>query len=328
VSHTGSTQITARGQIITRGIRVPVGRRGRQNAAVDALPMPELLVTSMERFPHEGRRAWFAQLPVIVRDVAERWELRLGAPYQPGGMCSWVAPAEDAQGRPLVLKVGWAHPEAAHEADGLRRWAGNGAVLVHDNHAFDSTSALLLERCEPGTLLSASRPEDEQDVVVAGLLRRLWQAPTEGPFQPLQTMCADWADEFEEKLAATPDYALDPGLTRDAMRLFRELPASADRAVLLCTDLHSENILAAQREPWLVIDPKPYVGDPTYDVLQHMYNCQDRMERDPIGLVRRFADLLELDPQRLRLWLFARCVQESIDSPWLCAVAARLAPGR
>ena len=35
---------------------------------------------------------------------------------------------------------------------------------------------MLLERCEPGTLLRAL-PEPEQDVVLAGLLRRLWRAP-------------------------------------------------------------------------------------------------------------------------------------------------------
>jgi streptomycin 6-kinase len=295
---------------------------------VDPLPMPEYLLSVEEQFPSPERRAWMAQLPSIVRELADRWELRLQPPYQPGGMCSWVAPARDAQGRELVLKVGWRHPESVHEPDGLRRWDGNGAVLLHDDHASDSTSALLLERCDPGTPLLHARPEDEQDLIVAGLLRRLWQAPTAGPFRPLQIMCDEWADEFETKLAATPRHPLDPGLSREAMRLFRELPRSADRAVLLCTDLHNQNILAAQREPWLVIDPKPYVGDPCYDALQHLYNCRDRMEQDPFALVRRFADLLELDPHRLRRWLFARCVQESIDSPWLCPVAQRLAPGR
>jgi streptomycin 6-kinase len=295
---------------------------------VDPLPMPKLLLTAEARFPSPERKAWMAELPSIVGELVDRWELRLHQPYQPGGMCSWTAPAEDARGRALVLKVGWAHPESEHEADGLRLWGGNGAVMLHDHHAFDSTSALLLERCDPGTPLHHARPEDEQDLIIANLLRRLWRAPTDGAFRPLQLMCDEWANEFEVKLAATPEHALDPGLTREGIRLFRDLPASADRAVLLCTDLHNENILAARREPWLVIDPKPYVGDPSYDVLQHLYNCRDRMERDPLALVRRFADLLELDPHRLRLWLFARCVQESIDSSWLCAVAARLAPGR
>ena len=95
--------------------------------------------------------------------------------------------------------------------------------------------------------------------------------------------------------------------------------------MLLCTDLHAGNLLASQREPWLVIDPKPYVGDPTYDVLQHMLNCEERLLADPEGLVHALADLLDLDRERLLLWLFARCVQESPDSPQLAAVAHRIA---
>ncbi len=110
------------------------------------------------------------------------------------------------------------------------------------------------------------------------------------------------------------------------MALFRSLPASADRQVLLCTDLHAENVLAAEREPWLMIDPKPYVGDPTYDPLQHMLNCPRRLHADPRGLAARMADLLDLDRARLLLWLFARCVQESPDWPVLGGLAHRIAP--
>ncbi len=67
------------------------------------------------------------------------------------------------------------------------------------------------------------------------------------------------------------------GRVQAGIALFRSLPATADRQVLLCTDLHADNILAARREPWLAVDPKPYAGDPAYDVLQHMLNCEDRL---------------------------------------------------
>src|SRR5437660_9822704 len=104
-------------------------------------------------------------------------------------------------------------------------------------------------------------------------------------------------------------------MTRDwpgeAAALLRSLPRSAPREVLLCTDLHAGNILSSSREPWLVIDPKPYVGDPAYDVAQHMLNCHERLATDPAGMCARLADLLDLDPDRVRLWLFARCAQEA-----------------
>jgi streptomycin 6-kinase len=197
---------------------------------------------------------------------------------------------------------------------------------VHAARTFADTTALLLERCRPGTALADVVPEPEQDVIIAGLLRRLWHEPVAGhPFRSLQVMCDQWAAEFAGKLAACPD-AVDGGLAAAGMALFRTLPATAGRRVVLCTDMHGENVLAAQRQPWLVIDPKPYVGDPTYDVVQHMVTCEQRLAADPRGFAQRMADLLGLDTQRLTWWLFARCVLESIDQPGLRAVAARLAP--
>lgn len=75
-----------------------------------------------------------------------------------------------------------------------------------------------------------------------------------------------------------------------------------------------------------MIDPKPYVGDPTYDALQHLLNCEERLMADPLGLSRRMAGLLDLDPERLRLWLFARCVIEGPERPELLDVARAIAP--
>jgi streptomycin 6-kinase len=294
---------------------------------VDPFPMPRNLARATDR---DERRDWAAALPSVVRRLEESWSMEVGEPFEPGGETAWVAPVLDAASPGSVLKVVWRHPEAEHEADGLRAWGGDGAVLLHDvadasEAGRDDTVALLLERCRPGTSL-ASRPEVEQDEVVAGLLRRLWRQPEPGqPFRPLQTMCDEWADEFDRRSVGA-DAKLDPGLAREGTDLFRSLPGSADRRALLATDLHAGNILAAEREPWLVIDPKPYVGDPTYDALQHLLNCPARLHADPHGLCRRMADLTGLDPERLRLWLFARCVQESPSWPGLAEVARALAP--
>ena len=286
------------------------------------LAVPEKLVAVAER---EGRRDWLTTLSGTIRGLAASWSVRVGEPFLPGGQTAWVAPAT-RDDEDLVVKVLWRHPEAEHEADGLRGWAGRGAVRLFAAEEIDAeTIALLLERCRPGTSLQA-RPEREQDLVVAGLLHRLWvDAPAGHQFRSLQSMCDLWADEFDEK-AARGSCVLDSGLAREGITLFRQLPASAERDVLLCTDLHAGNVLAAEREPWLMIDPKPYVGDPTFDALQHLLNCDARLHADPHGLVQRMAGLLGLDPGRLQQWLFARCVQESPDWPTLAEVARKLVP--
>ena len=274
-------------------------------------------------------RDWTTRLPQITADLARRWSLRLGTPFQ-SGPASWVGPARTATGERVVLKAGWLHDEALHEADGLRVWAGHAAVRLLDSDTAGGTSALLLEACEPGTELAAALPEEERDVVIAGLLRRLWIEPPAGhPFRPLRQMCDDWAGRFVRDSAAARargQEQLDPGIARAGIELFRQLPSTAEHAVLLCTDLHHHNVLAATREPWLVIDPKPYLGDPCYDVLQHMLNFPARLAADPAGFAGRMAALLDLDPERVRLWLFARCVQESADDAGLRAAAIALAP--
>lgn len=261
---------------------------------------------------HSAERAgWIAALPGTVAALAERWSLRLGPPFEPGGQCSWVAPA----GPDLVLKVGWTHDEARDEAAGLRAWDGRGAVRVLAEHHDGATTALLLERAAPGTLLF-TLPKPEQDVVLAGLLRRLWIEPPPG-IRPLRQMCDAWAD------TARPPPTLDPGLARDGLALFRTLPRDDVPTVLLATDLHSGNVLAARREPWLMIDPKPYAGDPAYDVTQYLLDDPERLTADPRGFARRIADLAGLDADRVTAWLLARCVVEAGDWPYDVAAVAR-----
>ncbi|MGI8751176.1 MAG: aminoglycoside phosphotransferase family protein [Acidimicrobiales bacterium] len=132
------------------------------------------------------------------------WSIHVGEPFQPGGQTAWVAPATRHR-EDLVLKVLWRHPEAEHEADGLRIWDGDGAVRLHAATEVDvQTTALLLERCRPGTTLEA-RPELEQDLVVAGLLRRLWTQPLPlTGFAPSSRCANDGPTSSSTRLPATP----------------------------------------------------------------------------------------------------------------------------
>ncbi|HLY47658.1 MAG TPA: aminoglycoside phosphotransferase family protein [Solirubrobacteraceae bacterium] len=287
--------------------------------------IPRRLSEPAEAHPERGR--WLEALPARVEELLAEWELELGAPFDHAGTAAWVAPAVAAGGEELVLKLGWRHFEAEHEAEGLRTWAGDGTVRLLGARRFDDAVALLIERCVPGTSLKLALGEPEQDLVIAALLRRLWaHAPEAGnPFRSLGTLCAYWGTAWAEDLEGTP-VAGDRGLEREALSLLRELPASADREVLLCTDLHAENVLSAEREPWLVIDTKPFLGDPAFDAVQHMLNCERRLAADPGALADRMANLLDLDGERVRRWLFVRCAQEGRREPRLLEAARRLAP--
>jgi streptomycin 6-kinase len=269
-----------------------------------SLIVPERLAANCLKSPETT--AWLERLPGTLAELERRWMVTLGPPYDgPEVSASWVAPVLRADGTSAVVKVGLPHMEAEHEIDGLRFWDGDPTIrLFEADHAL---GAMLLERCEPGTALR-SLPEPEQDVVIAGLLRRLWRVPNAPhPFRPLSEMIASWIGETKSN---EPRWS-DPGLVRDGLRSFDDLLRTAKDHVLLSTDLHAGNVLRSQREPWLVIDVMPFIGDRAYDATQHLLNCEARMRDDPHGTIARFADLLEVDAERVRAWLFARVAAES-----------------
>jgi streptomycin 6-kinase len=268
--------------------------------------VPERLVAACAAVPE--RSAWLERLPDVVRELRVRWSLSLSAPLDSAdASCSWVALAERADGSRAVLKLGMPHMEAAHEIQGLRFWDGDGIVRLLESD--EDLNAMLLERCEPGTSLR-ELPEIEQDPVIAGLLRRLRRAPLPPhPFRPLSVMLEQWAAETR---ASTHEW-IDAGLVDDGLRAFADLSRPSKDDVLLATDLHAGNVLRAQREEWLAIDPKPFIGDRAYDATQHLFNCRSRLLADADSTIRRYADLLEVDAERVRLWMLARAAAEPRD---------------
>ncbi len=155
----------------------------------------------------------------------------------PEATAPWVASAVLADGTSAVLKLGMPNMEAEHGISGLRFWDGDPPVWLIEAH--DDLGAMLLERCEPWTLLRVS-PESEQDTVISGLLRRLWRWPPEPyPFRRLSDLMAHWGRETEAEVGRWPD----AGLVREGLQLFTELLRTAKAEVLLATDLRAGNVV-------------------------------------------------------------------------------------
>lgn len=247
---------------------------------VPARRVPERLAAACARTP--DRADWLARLPRGIADLERRWFFQTGDPFDGDQVsCAWVAPVTLQDGTGAVLKLGMPHMEGADEIGGLRFWNGDPTVRLLE--ADDALGAMLLERCEPGTALRAL-PETRQDEIIAGLLRRLWRRPlpAQHSFRPLSSMIEYWS---AETLACQERWA-DPLLVGEGLRSFAELARSGPEDVLLGTDLHAGNVLPAQREPWPVIDPKPFAGDRAYDATQHLMNCKARLRCDPEGTIR------------------------------------------
>ncbi len=266
--------------------------------------------------------AWIDGLPSLIEALTARLALSVGEPVESEASCAWVTPATTADGRDVMLKLGYPHMEAMHEIDGLAFWHGDPTVLLVD--ADREAHAMVLERCRPGRHLR-TLPERDQDEILAGLLRRLWRPPPPSrPFRPLARMIDSWCTEIREREEGWSDEAR----IREGLAAFEELAGSQREHVVLATDLHAGNVLSAERQPWLVIDPKPFVGDPCYDATQHLLNCRERMSEAPRELVARLAGLLGIDEVRLRGWAFARfALLDADDVASTARIAARLADG-
>lgn len=255
----------------------------------------------------EGR-SWLRRLPEIVAHCSRRWGLTIGAPY-PDSYVSLVVPATDPTGAPVVLKIQFPHRESATEAHALRAWNGAGAVRLLDDDA--EAHALLLERCQPGHHLSAAGPETGLAVVI-GLLPRLWVSPAT-PFRSLQDEVASWVNA----LPATYEKAGKPferALLEGAIETLQDLAASQGEQVLIHQDLHGDNVLAATREPWLAIDPKPLAGEREFGLSPIIRSYEfGHSDRDAVDRLNRLSSELGVDRERARLWAFGHAIAWGFD---------------
>jgi len=228
---------------------------------------------------------------MLLEELAEEWDFTLGEPYVLGGASEHVMRVELADGTPAVLKIGIPHRESEQEADALECWNGDGAVRLLRRD--DARNALLLERCEPGTFLSEST--DDPLGVLIELLPRLWKDAS--GFTTLADEVEWWLDDGD--LSRLP-----PGRLRDvAIALALELAPTQGELVLVHQDLHGDNVLAAEREPWLVIDPKPLAAEREFAVAPIVRSDElGHSKRDVRYRLDRLCADLRLDRERARGW--------------------------
>ncbi len=259
----------------------------------------------------EAGRAWLAALPGTVEELCARWDLTLGRAFE-GGVVGFVAPAERGDGTQVVLKVSLVDEETRTEADALALWEGDGAVRLLD--AEPDLGALLLERLEPGTSLEEHLDRDEAIAIASALLRRLWRPVLPGhPFPLVRDLALRWAREIPERFGQL-DGPFEASLVEDAAELCAELGAGTEEPVLANRDYHLGNVLAARREPWLLIDPKPLVGEPAFDTGHFLRSLLPPEIDLPLvtGLIDWLAGELGLDPEAIRRWAFVRSVEDAL----------------
>jgi streptomycin 6-kinase len=274
------------------------------------LPPVELRRTVVEWFGEEGRR-WCDALPGTVARLAALWNLSLGKSLA-GATHALVLDCLRSDGSPAVLKLPFVDDENRAEADALRLYDGDGAVRLLDD---DPTSgALLLERLVPGTpLLDLSDRHHALDIA-CGILRRLRRPAPEGHrFPLLRDLAASWARHLPAEQNQLGDPLPRP-MVDEAARLARDLGAWNGHEVVVNRDPHLANFLSAGREPWLLIDPKPVVGEAAFDgsYLLVANLAEDATRAVASSAVERLAAGLGVEPERARAWAFVRAVDSAL----------------
>ncbi|TCJ99355.1 aminoglycoside phosphotransferase family protein [Nocardia alba] len=270
---------------------------------------------------------WIDALPEVVAGLAARWGLtEFSAPFD-GGTHAYVASARRVGGTWVVLKVPMHDEENIAEATALHSYDGDGAVRLLD---FDPDSgALLLEWARPGVELLTQpgfpslegRPENADKVAFAcGLYRRLRRPLTTVPAGfPELPMATDIVAGLRARLA-DPEPALaehlSPLLREQAARRCAELGEPIGEPLIVNRDTHLGNIVAAEREPWLLIDPKPCLGEAAFDAgFLIMIQVQTTPTPEHArAVVVTTARHLDVPIDRAGGWAFLRAIEEIVWS--------------
>jgi streptomycin 6-kinase len=254
--------------------------------------------------------AWIDGVPRMVRDLLDEWDLVVdGEPMH--GWTALVVPVR-AGGRDAVLKVAWPHEGCQHEILALQHWHGRGAVLLL--RADPRRNAMLLERLSSRDLTQIGAIDACE--VIAGLYGHLHR-----PAPPQLLTLSSYIGRYTEDLERLPrDAPIPHRIVDQAIRLGHDLAVDpATDGTLVHADLHYENVLAGDREPWSAIDPQPVSGDPHYEVAPLLSNrwAEVTVSGDVRAAVRRrfhtVIDVAGLDDERARDWIVVR---EAHNAMW------------
>ena len=270
---------------------------------ISGIPLPAHFVRTVLSVFDDGE-VWLQNLPALITSCEERWSIRALPPF-PNLSYNYAAPAIRADGGQAVLKLGVPNPELTSEIEALRLYDGHGIAQLLEGDA--AQGALLLERLQPGTTLVSMDDDEQATVIAAGVMRQLWRpVPPDHPFPTLERWTQalrNIRDNFDGGTGPLSEHLVDM-----AQQLLRDLLATPTGEVLLHGDLHHDNILQAERQPWLAIDPKGVVGEPEYEVGALLHNPLPKLLQMPHPgsvLARRIDILTEqlgFDCQRVVAW--------------------------
>ncbi|WP_405906367.1 aminoglycoside phosphotransferase family protein [Streptomyces sp. NBC_00828] len=287
-----------------------------------AFEPPQRLVRALGETQHNGADGaegtggtgdWLDKLPTLAQQAVDLRELTVERVQAPGGRSSLVVLVRQADGTPAVLKLapGRARPESERAA--LAHWDGRGAVQLLNPD--DAQDVLLLERLHPDVSVR-SLPEAKALLEAAGTLRRLWVEPPAGhAFETVAERTGRQAEAMRASAGADAEVA---ALVDAALGAREELLAGPPEERLLHGTFRQSKVLAGERMPWLAVGPDPVVGECAFDLARLVRDRVEDLIASPSGSsttrrrVKRLAESLDVDQERLRGWTLFRAVESGV----------------
>lgn len=257
---------------------------------------------AMPRWWHdEPGRAWLDALPSLVEDQCRRWRLERDGVVRHGSN-ALVLPVRRGQ-EALALRMAPPDDDVAREAATLRFWGGRGTVLLHD--ADTGRRALLLERLDASRSLQGVDVREAAEVFGALTKRLAVPAPADAP--STRSVAVALADSLERDWDALARPLPRPLLDR-ALTHVRDLADAECSEEAVDGDLHHQQVLAGDRDPWLVVDPELLSGDREHDLGRVLWSRLDEVpdDGDVLSLVAAFVRAADVPRERARSWVVAR----------------------
>ncbi|MFC8515090.1 aminoglycoside phosphotransferase family protein [Streptomyces sp. NPDC057257] len=275
-----------------------------------AFEPPPRLVRALGETAPDGDD-WLEKLPTAVQQAVALRELTVERVQVPGGRSSLVVLVRRPDGAPAVLKLAPRRARPEGERAALSHWGGVGAVQLLE--PFTAEGVLLLERLHPDVSLR-SLPEAKALLEAAGTLRRLWVEPPGGhSFE----MVAERTGRQAEAMRAGADGEV-ASLVDAALASRAELLAAPPEERLLHGTFRQSKVLAGERMPWLAVGPDPVVGECAFDLARLVRDRVEDLIASPSGAattrrrVKRLAESLDVDQERLRGWTLFRAVESGV----------------
>ena len=280
-----------------------------------AFAPPQRLVRALGETAPDGDD-WLEKLPEAAQQAVALRELTVERVQVPGGRSSLVVLVRRSDGTPAVLKL--APPRARPESEraALAHWGGMGAVQLVE--PFRTEGVLLLERLHPDVSVR-SLPEAKALLEAAGALRRLWVEPPVGKgAHPFETVAERTGRQAEAMRATASGFAEVAVLVDAALAARAELLAAPPEDRLLHGTFRQSKVLAGERMPWLAVGPDPVVGECAFDLARLVRDRVEDLIASPAGAattrrrVKRLAESLDVDQERLRGWTLFRAVESGV----------------